>query len=117
MDEATKAAHERKLTFEQYKAMANMFVIHLRREEARVEAGETEGIRRTDLIQWYLSETQDIQTESELVEKKILCDKVIDRLILKDGVLIALKSPKSIQNEQDEDPILVVHPDYSTEEY
>lgn len=117
MDEATKAAHERKLTFEQYKAMANMFVIHLRREEGRVEAGETEGIRRTDLIQWYLSETQDIQTESELVEKKILCDKVIDRLILKDGVLIALKSPKSIQNEQDEDPILVVHPDYSTEEY
>lgn len=117
--ETTQKPPGRKLTFEEYKSMANLFVIQLRREEARVDAGESEGMRRNDLIQWYLSECIEIESEAQLIEKKMLCDKVIDRLVHVDGVLIQLKSTRSLQEGQQdsEDPLLVVHPNYSTEDY
>ena len=128
-EEAMETDHHReakKLSFDQYRRMANMFVIQLRREEAE---GTSEGMKKSDLIQWYLSECQDINTEAELIETKVLCDKVIDRLVKIDGVLIALKSTKEYMEQQekegeeegdeekpDDDPLLVVHPNYSTEE-
>lgn len=115
MDGAPPVAQAR-LTYEQYKTMANMFVIHLRREEARVEAGESQGIRRTDLVQWYLEE-QNITTVADIAENQTLANRVLDRLINTDGVLIALTSPQAVENEVEEDPILVVHPDYETEDY
>lgn len=105
------------LSFEKYKAIANLLISHLRNEdEIRVEAGESEGTRQNDLISWYL-EKKDIKTESELMEEKLLVDRVLQRLIEKDGVIIALRKPQSIENEEEEDPILVVHPDYVTEDY
>ena len=113
----TTAAYSTKITYEVYKKMANLFVIQLRREEARVESGESEGLRRTELIQWYLSEGVEIESEAELIEKKQLCDRVIDRLINVDAVLIALRSPQALQEGEDDDPLLVVHPEFNTEDY
>lgn len=41
-----------------------------------------DGIRRSELVQWYLSEIEDeINSESELMQKKMLVDKVISRLV------------------------------------
>jgi DNA replication licensing factor MCM6 len=141
------ASQPNKLSFDQYRKMANMFVIQLRRKEAESDAGE--GMRRSELVEWYLSECEDIETEQELIDMKTLCEKVIDRLVKIDGVLIALKTTEEYQKEIEvqekkaqeeakraerealgkdqqeedkkeeeiqEDPILVVHPNYSTEE-
>ncbi|XP_076354712.1 minichromosome maintenance 6 isoform X2 [Tachypleus tridentatus] len=70
-----------KLSYEQYKAMSNMLVLHLRQEETRIEEEDGKGYRRTDLINWYLKEIEsDIENEQELCEKKTLVEKVIDRL-------------------------------------
>ena len=40
------------------------------------------GVRRDELVNWYLKEVEaDIETLSELAEKKVLVEKVIDRLV------------------------------------
>lgn len=47
-------------------------------------AGEDEetGIHKTELINWYLKEMEhEIDTEAELVEKKMVVEKVIHKLI------------------------------------
>jgi len=48
-------------------------------------AGEepaSEGVKRPDLINWYLEQiADDLESEEELIEKKQLVDKVVDRLI------------------------------------
>lgn len=40
------------------------------------------GLRRSNLISWYLGEMEsEIESEAELVEKKTVVEKVLDRLI------------------------------------
>lgn len=40
------------------------------------------GARQTDLVNWYLKEVEaDIESIKELSEKKVLVEKVIDRLV------------------------------------
>ena len=40
------------------------------------------GLRRSDIVNWYLKTIEkDIETEEELAEKKIILEKVLDRLI------------------------------------
>jgi DNA replication licensing factor MCM6 len=46
------------------------------------EQGSSEGLKRSDVVAWYLEQVQDqIETEEELLERKTLVEKVIDRLI------------------------------------
>ena len=41
-----------------------------------------DGLRRSDLVNWYLKEIEsEIETEEELAQKKYLVDKVLNRLI------------------------------------
>ena len=70
------------LSFEDYKILSNKIVVHMRREEERRDEENQEGIKRNDLVEWYLNMiSDDVESEEELVEKKELIDKVIDRLI------------------------------------
>ncbi|KRT86939.1 hypothetical protein AMK59_3004, partial [Oryctes borbonicus] len=103
------------LSFEEYKTLSNMIVMHMRREEAKVEEGEQGGIHRSDVIEWYLNTIEDqIESEDELLEKKQLVEKVIDRLIYHDQVIISLTKVglKGNQQDEEENPLLVVHPNY-----
>ncbi|XP_035775622.1 DNA replication licensing factor Mcm6 [Anopheles albimanus] len=108
------------LSFEEYKNLSNMLVIHMRNEESRLESqeAEVEGIRKTELINWYLEQVADqIESEEELIERKTLIEKVVDRLIYHDQVIIPLKMAKLGEKAttDDEDPLLVVHPNYIVE--
>ncbi|XP_060851443.1 DNA replication licensing factor Mcm6 [Rhopalosiphum padi] len=113
------------LAFDEYKRITNMLVVYMRSEEEKriAEKGESEdgGLSRSGIVNWYLEQIEDqINDESELLEKKSFIEKVLDRLIYNDNVLIALsqqsKSQSSgVEQEQDvvdEDPILVVHPNF-----
>jgi len=112
---------QKSLSFEEYRRMANMFVVHLRRQEEIAEEGSA-SIRKSELIQWYLSECSDIETERELIAVKSLCEKVIDRLVHNDSVLIALQTTeeyqKAAESEEviDDDPVIVVNPNFTTDE-
>lgn len=135
-----------KISFELYRTITNMLAIQLQREESRIEAGESEGMRKSELIDWYLTQIAgEIDTEAELIRKKLIAEKVIEKLIQVDRILIELKPPKSLEDdgkkkkkatapaadtqmdidgqeeieeiEAEEDNILVVHPDYVVEDF
>ncbi|CAH1118294.1 unnamed protein product [Phaedon cochleariae] len=115
--EAAPGAAKKKmlLSFEEYKTISNMIVVHMRREETRLEAEEKEGIHRSDVVEWYLNHVADqIETEEELIEKKDMFEKVLDRLIYHDQIIIPLTRVglKGSDQETEEDPMLVVHPNY-----
>ena len=43
---------------------------------------EGAGLRRSNLISWYLGEVEsEIESETELLEKKTVIEKVLDRLV------------------------------------
>ena len=47
-----------------------------------VSGDDTAGLRRSGLVSWYLKEIEaEIETEAELIEKKTVVEKVIDRLV------------------------------------
>lgn len=70
------------MSYEEYKTLSNMIIVHMRREEARGEESESDGMRKSDVLEWYLNLVADqIESEDELLEKKELVEKVIDRLI------------------------------------
>lgn len=47
------------------------------------------GMQRSQLINWYLEEMEaEIESEEDLVQKKALVERVIDRLVLQVATLI-----------------------------
>jgi DNA replication licensing factor MCM6 len=102
------------LSFENYKLLSNKIVVHMRREETRRDEENEEGTRRSDLVEWYLNMIADeIESEDELLEKKELIEKVIDRLIYHDQIIIPLtRTGLGAEQQADENPLLVVHPNY-----
>lgn len=122
-----KVSHKKlTLSFEAYKNLSNMLIIHMRREEDRLEmAGiDSPGYRRSDIVNWYLEEiSEQIDSEDELLERKKLVEKVLDRLVYHDQVIIPITSTglksagksKSKPDEKDDDPVLVVHPNFIVE--
>lgn len=112
------------LSFEDYKNLSTMLVLHMRAEEARCEVeGNDTGIKRSNVVTWYLEQVADqIESEDELISRKNLIEKLIDRLIYHDQVIIPLKTSTlkpRIQVQKDfveeDDPLLVVHPNYVVE--
>lgn len=112
------------LSFEDYKNLSNMLVLHMRSEESRLEEESIEGngIRKSDLVNWYLDQVSDqLDSEDELIERKTLIEKVIDRLRTTDEVLLDLRTISGLRKQTDEllatdeDPFLVVHPNYIIE--
>lgn len=115
------------LSFEDYKNLSNMLVLHLRNEENKLQDDDnaTEGLRRSDVINWYLEQIEDqIFDEDELIQRKTMIEKVIDRLIYHDQVIIPLtntgladRRPQQQQASEDDadEPLLVVHPNYIIE--
>ncbi|KAK3879373.1 hypothetical protein Pcinc_016051 [Petrolisthes cinctipes] len=110
-----------KLSYEAYRNLSTLLVMHMRKEETiSEEAGDTEssgGLRRSAIINWYLEEVSgDIESEAELVEKKVLVEKVLDRLTYHDQVIIPLTRSglkgSAAATEEEDDPLLVVHPNY-----
>lgn len=114
------------LTFEEYKNVSNMLILHLRDEEMKCigQGTDTEGIRKSELVQWYLEQIQDmLESEEDLIERKVLVERLIDRLITHDQVLIPLvtkdlkqkKHDEAMEEDEGDDPFLMVHPNYVVE--
>lgn len=103
-----------KLSFEEYKQITNMLVAYMRKEEVA-----DSGISRSDICNWYLEQiAHTIETEEELVEKKGLIEKVLDRLIHQDNILISIADSQADGDleEDDEKALLVVHPNFVTDD-
>uniref|UniRef100_A0A1A8IXZ2 DNA replication licensing factor MCM6 n=1 Tax=Nothobranchius kuhntae TaxID=321403 RepID=A0A1A8IXZ2_NOTKU len=106
-----------RLSFAEYKRISNLLVLHLRRTE---DADQEEELRKNAVINWYLKEIEsDIDSEEELINKKALIEKVIQRLVHYDHILIELSQAglKGSEAEStEEDVVLVVNPNYILED-
>merc|ERR1712200_359062 len=87
---------------------------HIRRKEAETESSQEEkdsAPTKSQVIAWYLDEIgNDIETEDELIEQKQVIEKVVDKLIYQDQVIVPLANTS--KGSLEEDPFLVVHPNY-----
>merc|ERR1712088_418135 len=107
-----------KLSYEEYKAMAIMIVHYLRKEDTE-NAGD---VTKKDVVAWYIEEvTNDIESQDEIVEKKQIVEKVLDKLAYNDNVLVPLNQKKGLitaeeDGETNDNPILIVHPNYVEDE-
>jgi len=107
-----------KLSYEQYKKMSFLLIDHIRAKEEEQEMSESDKTDATptkgDLINWYLEEISgEIEDEQELVEQKLIVEKVVDRLIYQDQVIVPLNNPGA---KGEENPFLVIHPNYNVME-
>ncbi|XP_075684338.1 maternal DNA replication licensing factor mcm6-like [Rhinoderma darwinii] len=107
-----------KMSFLEYKQISNLLVFYMQKMEVSKEDCH---LNKSDLVNWYLKEIEsDIETETELILRKRLIEKVIYRLIHYDHILIELSKSdlKSIDGNvnpdeaSDEDHILVVNPKF-----
>nr|CAB3263695.1 DNA replication licensing factor MCM6-like [Phallusia mammillata] len=113
-----------KMSFDEYKRLSNMLVLHMRQQEESEELSEesselqAEGLKKNNLVNWYLEQiADDLESEEDLLEKKMIIEKVIHRLVHQDHILIELSNSDMIpkEGESNEDVILVVHPNYMVE--
>lgn len=107
-----------------YKDMALVLITRLREEQERSDR-ETPILRRSELVDWYLHQcVGEIATESELIMKKQLCEKVIDRLVNKDYLLMEVQEDGNLvdpdstsqPDTEQEDRYIIVNPNYDDEE-
>ena len=117
MDDESNAQARRtlKLSYEEYRTMANLIVHYLRQKEVEAdESGQEGNVRKSDVLKWYMDEIcKDIESQEEALEKKQIVEKVIDRLAYQDNVLIPLtRTGLKGGAEENEDPIIVAHPNY-----
>ncbi|XP_042300603.1 DNA replication licensing factor MCM6 [Sceloporus undulatus] len=115
--ESTSKASLR-LSFPEYRRISNLIVMHLRKSE---EEDDEASLKKSELINWYLKEIEsEIDSEEELINKKKIIEKVIHRLTHYDHILIELTQTGLKDSEEgqsfDEDPFLVVNPNYLLED-
>lgn len=64
---------------------------------------------------WYLDKIQDdIDSEEELLQRKQLVEKIIDRMAYVDKIIIPL-TEEGENEDEDVDKMFVVHPNYVVE--
>jgi len=109
-----------KLSYEEYKAMAIMIVHYLKKKESE---DKDKDITKKDVVAWYIEEvSNDIESQDEIVEKKQIVEKVLDKLAYNDNVLVPLNQKKGLitadgeDGETNDNPILIVHPNYVEDE-
>ncbi|XP_023371622.1 DNA replication licensing factor MCM6 [Otolemur garnettii] len=108
-----------RLGFSEYCRISNLIVLHLRKME---EEDDESALKRSELVNWYLKEIEsEIDSEEELINKKRIIEKVIHRLTHYDHVLIeltqaGLKGSTEGSESYEEDPYLVVNPNYLLED-
>lgn len=113
-----------RISLSSYKNISQVLISRLRQESER-EDRESPLMRRSDLVDWYLHQCLgEIATESELIVKKQICEKVIDRLVKTDHLLMEVQengnivypdAPSELGSE-DEDRFIIVHPNYDFDE-
>jgi len=118
--DTTLSNEKARITFEEYKRIATTLIVRLRHEEERQSDDDetaAPGMKRSDLVAWYLNEIEEeLDDETELLTRKNLVEKVLDRLIKRENVLLELGPADPNEPYDGADPVLVVHPNYVLED-
>jgi DNA replication licensing factor MCM6 len=104
------------ITFEQYQAISTAISTYLRSNETNAEGagGEVSHLTWGETVEWYLEQCEgDFGGSVEELEKmRTLTNLVIRRLIKKDGVLIYVAGQSAAEQQDENDRLIAVHPNY-----
>ncbi|KAF9426494.1 MCM DNA helicase complex subunit mcm6 [Podila epigama] len=102
----TQTGRTHRMDFDEFERAKLMLVNRVRREQDG-------GLRREELVTWYLEEraAEMIENQQNIEEEEQIIRKVIRRLMKKDQVFLAL-SDSTASAEDSPDPLLVIHPSY-----
>ncbi|KAK0417515.1 hypothetical protein QR680_013058 [Steinernema hermaphroditum] len=101
-------AEHMKINFGEYQRITTVLVNHLRAEEDQEEDEENFGMPVSKLVEWYLEANEaNIDTVEEMQRMKLVCERVIKRLMVEDNILVR------VNPETEEEPLIVVHPNYA----
>ncbi|KAF6772435.1 hypothetical protein AHF37_08936, partial [Paragonimus kellicotti] len=121
IQQAGEATGHLRVTYEEYRKIASLLIMRTKQwsdapETTVADPSDQAGgaPKRSELINWYLEVVgEEFQTEAQLAECKLLVERIIDRLIKKDNILIAIGSTGlDSATAEVTDPYLVVHPNY-----
>ncbi|KAI9303311.1 MCM2/3/5 family-domain-containing protein [Cunninghamella echinulata] len=108
-----------RIEYEKYNQIQLMLTHKLKDAQDTTDSG----MRQADLIMWYLEEKEsELENEKDLEREHIIVTKVINRLIKKDKVLIAINetgqyNEESTSSESNErDPMIMLHPNFVYED-
>ncbi|XP_065132772.1 MCM6 minichromosome maintenance deficient 6, like [Paramisgurnus dabryanus] len=118
---AAEAKPALRLSFSEYKRISNLLVLHMQKME---QLDEEQSLKKSELINWYLKDMEsEMESESDLIARKNLIERVLHRLIHYDHIIIELTKTGLKKMGQDgvepvveEDPFLVVNPNYVLED-
>lgn len=105
-DDDMRAPKKSKVTWAEYQRIGQMLAKHLyqQTEEGRLVSEES-------LIGWYMEQREEVlQTEDQLFHEQTLVQRIINRMIDKDRVLVVYKQPED--HDHPEQRILVKHPNF-----
>jgi DNA replication licensing factor MCM6 len=94
------------LTYDEYVNIANKLVFGIRKNE---EMKDVEGMKKSDIINWYVDQSDDMMTTSETAEKVKLLKHILQRMVSKDNVLIDLDVGSKLD---DMEHVVIVNPNY-----
>ena len=103
------------IPYDKFKQISNMIVMHLRRSDE----AERAGLRQSEIVEWYLQQMEVSEADGEVfAAEQQLVARVIKHLVVKEHILLVLRTLESLPegpSEEEEDPVLVVHPNYVPE--
>lgn len=99
-----------RITFEDYRKISNMLIQRMRdfEDQEKNKDSEEGALKKKELVDWYISQVEEeIEGEQEMIARMNVTEKVIERLVKVDNVLLEIGG-----GEEGESPYLVVHPNY-----
>ena len=97
------------LPYEVYKKIAMLILDYLRDGADIKDEDESGGCSRKSVVNWYITTHMPSATEREARKQARVLNKIIDKMIHSDDVLVELTDKK---NGGKDDTLLMVHPNY-----
>ncbi|KAI7902611.1 MCM2/3/5 family-domain-containing protein [Cokeromyces recurvatus] len=94
------------ITYEKFEQIKLMLAHKLRLVQQSFD--EDPGMRRSELIMWYLEQREADMTAEDLDYETLLINKIIKKLVKTDETLIEIRQDDS--EEELDDPIIMLHP-------
>ncbi|KAI7866660.1 MCM2/3/5 family-domain-containing protein [Spinellus fusiger] len=110
-----------RIEYERYEQIKLMLAQKLRQVEDELsDTSQDPGMRRSDLVMWYLEQIEDrLNTPEDAEREKTIVEKVIKRLVNTADTLVAIHQGAQYQEDSDEmtgqgdDPIIMLHLNYA----
>ena len=81
------------IPYPKYKKVERSLCVFIRSREEALGAG----MQQRELVEWYLSQQEEIMSMEELADERRLVRQVIQRLLTTDKVLMEVQTPEGVE--------------------